>query len=110
LTEELPGWRTLSSIPLLLKPRERFVGFAYSAETEYKGRSFSVLIPHWFVAGLASLLPLKWIRDHRRRRQRVSLGLCLACGYNLTGNVSGTCPECGTAVRSAETPAKGPIA
>lgn len=20
---------------------------------------------------------------------------CLACGYNLTGNTSGTCPECG---------------
>jgi hypothetical protein len=22
-------------------------------------------------------------------------GLCSMCGYNLTGNVSGTCPECG---------------
>ena len=22
-------------------------------------------------------------------------GLCLKCGYNLTGNVSGICPECG---------------
>ena len=28
-----------------------------------------------------------------RRRQR---GECVACGYNLTGNVSGVCPECGT--------------
>ena len=27
----------------------------------------------------------------RRRRQ----GLCLSCGYNLTGNTSGTCSECG---------------
>jgi hypothetical protein len=26
------------------------------------------------------------------RRDR---GLCPACGYDLTGNVSGTCPECG---------------
>jgi hypothetical protein len=26
------------------------------------------------------------------RRDR---GLCPHCGYNLTGNVSGTCPECG---------------
>src|SRR5688500_10095318 len=25
-------------------------------------------------------------------------GRCLACGYDLTGNVSGTCPECGTAI------------
>ena len=25
---------------------------------------------------------------------------CDRCGYNLTGNVSGTCPECGTAVEA----------
>jgi hypothetical protein len=24
-------------------------------------------------------------------------GLCPACGYDLTANVSGTCPECGAA-------------
>jgi hypothetical protein len=27
------------------------------------------------------------------RRMR---GLCVECGYDLTGNVSGVCPECGT--------------
>lgn len=26
-------------------------------------------------------------------------GLCHVCGYDLTGNVSGVCPECGTPVR-----------
>jgi hypothetical protein len=31
----------------------------------------------------------------RRTRRRRDRGLCLACGYNLTGNVSGICPECG---------------
>ncbi|GMU22302.1 MAG: hypothetical protein AMXMBFR13_23880 [Phycisphaerae bacterium] len=30
------------------------------------------------------------------RRRRFPVGSCQACGYNLTGNVSGTCPECGT--------------
>jgi hypothetical protein len=25
-------------------------------------------------------------------------GQCLGCGYSLTGNTSGVCPECGTAV------------
>jgi len=29
-------------------------------------------------------------------RARVRPGLCGRCGYNLTGNVSGRCPECGT--------------
>ena len=30
---------------------------------------------------------------HRLRRKR---GLCLKCGYDLTGNESGVCSECGT--------------
>ena len=30
-----------------------------------------------------------------RRDQRAQQGLCRDCGYDLTGNVSGKCPECG---------------
>lgn len=30
-------------------------------------------------------------------------GRCLSCGYNLTGNLSGTCPECGTPVPAKAT-------
>jgi predicted RNA-binding Zn-ribbon protein involved in translation (DUF1610 family) len=32
------------------------------------------------------------------RTERKEKGQCLACGYDLTGNVSGTCPECGEKV------------
>ena len=32
-------------------------------------------------------------------RKEIS-GLCISCGYSLTGNVSGICPECGTPVPS----------
>jgi len=35
------------------------------------------------------------LRRRWRRRFRLTHGLCLTCGYNLTGNVSGRCPECG---------------
>jgi hypothetical protein len=28
-------------------------------------------------------------------------GICSGCGYSLTGNTSGVCPECGTSVSSA---------
>ena len=28
-------------------------------------------------------------------RRRVGKGVCLSCGYNLTGNTTGICPECG---------------
>jgi hypothetical protein len=31
----------------------------------------------------------------KRREARVLPGFCRNCGYNLLGNVSGVCPECG---------------
>jgi hypothetical protein len=34
------------------------------------------------------------------RAYRLRHGLCLPCGYNLTGNLSGTCPECGSPTRA----------
>ena len=35
-----------------------------------------------------------------RRKKHHQAGHCQKCGYNLTGNVSGRCPECGTPVKS----------
>lgn len=35
------------------------------------------------------------IRRLIRYRRRLKKGLCTNCDYNLTGNVSGVCPECG---------------
>lgn len=36
---------------------------------------------------------LLWYRDHGSQR-----GCCRICDYNLTGNTSGVCPECGTPI------------
>jgi hypothetical protein len=50
----------------------------------------------WLVVALTSALPafmltsVSWRRRGRLRRKE-----CLACAYNLSGNVSGVCPECG---------------
>jgi hypothetical protein len=41
------------------------------------------------IAGIAAI----WPRGRKR-----SLRYCRQCGYDLTGNVSGVCPECGTAL------------
>ena len=35
-------------------------------------------------------------------RRRSARGLCRSCGYSLTGNVSGVCPECGTPVANQD--------
>jgi hypothetical protein len=53
-----------------------------------------VTIPLWLLFVLV-LLPTAflWYRD-----RRIPPGHCRKCGYDLTGNVSGTCPECGEKV------------
>jgi hypothetical protein len=45
---------------------------------------------------LMSIVPtgLLWWRD-----RFTPPGCCPHCGYDLTGNVSGRCPECGTAIK-----------
>src|SRR5665213_668183 len=36
------------------------------------------------------------VRAVKRVITRPAIGCCKSCGYSLTGDVSGTCPECGT--------------
>jgi len=55
------------------------------------------VVPFWAVCGLAALPPALLLRRRHVLRRRRSAGLCPVCGYNLTGNVSGVCPECGMA-------------
>lgn len=52
---------------------------------------------HFPLLGLliAVIYPVLPTTVKRRRRKR---GLCVHCEYDLTGNVSGVCPECGTPV------------
>ena len=54
---------------------------------------YFVKCPYWFVIGVCAILPLRWMM-----LRRVPPGHCACCGYNLTGNMSGVCPECGAAV------------
>jgi hypothetical protein len=61
---------------------------------------FSYLeFPYWLVASLAALLPTVRLWSIGRARRRVRRGHCPRCGYDLTGNVSGVCPECGDVTR-----------
>lgn len=54
-----------------------------------------VVLPIWLFALLFLALTIYLVR---RLRPRFPAGCCAKCGYDLTGNVSGVCPECGTSV------------
>lgn len=55
----------------------------------------------WVITLVCVFFPPAILRAcHRRRWKELSTGYCRKCGYDLTGNVSGRCPECGTAWKS----------
>ena len=49
----------------------------------------------WILAALVVSTLILWVAD----RARYGPGQCRGCGYDLTGNVTGVCPECGAAVQ-----------
>ena len=53
-------------------------------------------IPLWMPFTLFAAYPvIAFIRGPLRRYRRRKRGRCIHCGYNLTGNVTGVCSECG---------------
>ena len=55
-------------------------------------------VPLWLPLLLFPAYPaFALVRGPLRRWRRHRKGLCIRCGYNLEGNVSGTCSECGNA-------------
>jgi len=59
----------------------------------------SVFLPYWCVVVLTIPLPAIWLIQKRRHTRFLNRSLCRSCGYNLTGNTSGVCPECGGAIK-----------
>jgi hypothetical protein len=60
------------------------------------GTARRIRFPFWGMLILAALpTAIVWCRDRRPPK-----GHCCKCGYNLTGNTSGTCPECGELVET----------
>jgi hypothetical protein len=79
-------------------PTHRFpLGFAYGKSPGNDPTAaffFGLVIPWWSLAVTSSLLPLLWVYM-QVFRPILSPGQCRSCGYDLTGNTSGVCPECG---------------
>jgi hypothetical protein len=83
--------RAIARVPNAFYAPGRPPSYAYAA----------YVVPQWLPIALLTLPPIiklaiVLIRRLARRRRR-GRGLCGRCGYDLRGNESGTCPECGTA-------------
>ena len=93
-----PGWRSMPFYPhwkvyAAKMPWTEFANRWLGFGLPVKMITGQLLIPVWLLVvavGFPTAI-LCW-RDRRRPKS----DSCKVCGYNLTGNVSGTCPECGT--------------
>lgn len=65
------------------------------------------VIPYGLIGWAAAILPAAraddWLRRRGGRLLRHRARRCTRCGYNLTANVSGVCPECGTVIAEGAT-------
>ena len=82
----------------------RFPGGGFCRSKLGGSTELEIIVPYWLTALIAFGLAAPCaVRLHRRQRTHQ----CVRCGYNLTGNVSGVCPECGESVAKADTEDRG---
>ena len=67
---------------------------------------YILVVPHWFLTLIFAIGPAVWLFKWNKRRKLRS-NACPACGYDLTGNESGVCPECGASTMVTTTPGGG---
>ncbi|HUN80757.1 MAG TPA: hypothetical protein VMV81_04530, partial [Phycisphaerae bacterium] len=80
----MPYWRSKVDPPSTLATGGRIAGPATFRNWQ---------IPCWLVAlGLLLICTINFLLD-----RPIPENICVNCRYDLTGNASGVCPECGTA-------------
>ena len=91
--EDYPAWDVL-----LFAPEDRGIRWSFHLDAGKPDWRGLLIIPLW-IPLLAIALPTAWLW---RRDRRHPPGHCPNCGYNLTGNESGVCPECAAPVRQQD--------
>ena len=95
-TSRLPGLAPRTSMYFLAKPiKPRGTLFPWFDSIVTKDGWNMLIVPLWLP--LACMTVLTFVLFIHNRARRIE-GLCRKCGYDLTGNESGVCPECGTPV------------
>jgi len=100
--------------PMCIEP---WWGFTLVGGSEYASRSFALApigarvtsqtyrvvgVPIWLLAVVMAGVWVGQLRVVMSRGRRTKPGCCTTCGYDLTGNVSGVCPECGGEVKQGK--------
>ena len=80
----IPGWQVLRG--------DSYYDIGWWPKIHTNPLQRLVTIPLWIPLVVVAI-PTGFL--WRRERKRPRPGHCRSCGYNLTGNVSGVCPECG---------------
>jgi hypothetical protein len=88
-----PGWNCqMFPPPCRWRLTSTYWGTLTSADWKFNGCPWFVVLPIWLPFILVTL-PTAFLFYLDRRR--IPPHCCQKCGYDLTGNTSGTCPECG---------------
>ena len=83
---------SISSAPA--RTSSRWLGFGWTSLSQRNAWEFE--IPDYAIVGFCGVVgAISFVGAWRRK---VHKPLCPSCHYNLTGNASGACPECGTVV------------
>lgn len=74
----------------------RFLGGNVPRKNAFLAVSFGLAMTASFV--VRAFMKRRDFKRYEAYYREVS-GLCLKCGYSLTGNVSGACTECGATIK-----------
>jgi hypothetical protein len=84
-------------------PGKKKWGFVWShfqygwAGLRPRSYDYGLIVPYWSIETVLLIVPLLWSWWRLKRRMLIRAGHC-RCGYDLTGNTSGVCPECGAPI------------
>jgi hypothetical protein len=74
-------------------------GWAFMATDFLAVKAYKAIV--WVgICEMALIVNIFARRRLAKRLDRLLAGRCIGCGYDLTGNVSGVCPECGKPIEN----------